>query len=131
MSPKQQLKNSKIALRRWMEVPRENVYPRLMDWINEPSVTPHCGTIACFGGWLAVMPEFVAMGVTRNRHGAPTGLDSVYGRDLSSTLFGAPDLFSYTHPHEHLTRQSDDHLVVQNRLTRNIARLQAELGVKS
>ena len=131
MSPKQQLENSKIALRRWMEVPSENVFPELSDWSNEPSVTPHCGTVACFGGWLCVMPEFVAMGVTRDSCGAPTGLDSAYSSALSSTLFGAPDLFSYTQPHEHLTRQSDDHLVVQNRLTRNIARLQAELGVKS
>lgn len=131
MSPKQQLKNSKIALRRWMEVPRENVFPKLADWSNEPSVTPHCETVACFGGWLAVMPEFVAMGVKRMAHGAPWGLGPTGASNLALKLFGNSDMFAPTQHHEHLDRQSDDHTVVQNRLTRNIARLQAELGVKS
>ena len=127
MSPQQQLENSKIALRRWMEVPRKNVYPELQGWTNEPQKSPDCGTLACFGGWVAVMPEFVAMGVRRDHAGRPVGLKTTTSDELAWLLFGDSNIFEVTSFTEDRETNYNDHKVVKNRLKSNIKRLQAKV----
>ena len=126
MSPQQQLANSKIALKRWMEVPRKNVSPGLMHWTDNTDKAPDCGTVACFGGWLAVMPEFVAMGVSRTRNGRPDGFGQANPAALSVLLFGK-SMFSMTSLEEDDEAKGNTHKVVQNRLKKNIKRLEVEM----
>lgn len=87
------LKNCEIALRRWKEVPNSNVIPGLTEWVrNGGKGGPYtCGTIACFGGWFAIMPEFVEMGVTVGSDGRPV-YKGMY--DISRHFFGRSDMFS-------------------------------------
>ena len=71
------LKNVVEAEARWREVPAANVVERLevwrADWESRDSVLPvSCGTVACFGGWVAVMPYFMSLGVYPNNDGEPT-----------------------------------------------------------
>ena len=71
------LNNLQIALRYWITVPEKNVVYCLADWNNnsfksgEPA-THDCNTIACFGGWVSGMPEFIAMGVKKSANGSPS-----------------------------------------------------------
>jgi hypothetical protein len=47
----------------------------------------NCGTIACAAGWLALNPEFEALGVRASRFGAPR-FDGFVGYDAMAKLFG-------------------------------------------
>ena len=130
----QQLKNTKIALRRWMEVPPENVIPGLHKWTSEHYKNPDCGTLACFGGWLSVMPEFVKMGVKRTVIGSPY-MDKVYpmeypysnARLLGKYLFGNSTIFNSRGRER---TKITDHQAVQNRLNNNIKRIEKRINSK-
>jgi hypothetical protein len=56
---------------------REDRQLNLGNWqAFAPNITPssaavHCGTIACAGGWIALNPEFEALGVSAGSFGAP------------------------------------------------------------
>ena len=72
----------------WPSVPEANVVPQLATWrYDSARRKPTCKTVACFGGWCAVVPEFQAQGARPVRGvGAP---------NVSSfDLFGEPGLFS-------------------------------------
>jgi hypothetical protein len=43
----------------WPSVPERNVYPNLSEWrLDSCYNQAHCGTVACFGGWCEVWPNF-------------------------------------------------------------------------
>lgn len=119
----QQRENALEALNvMWPSVPPENVYPSLLAWRNSPyREAPHCGTLACFGGWSEWWPPFRAQ----------LGLNP--GEGTSSwprlaRLFGPPGhkhidwLFNATggHPADR-GFEGTDHELVSNRLRRLIA----------
>ena len=122
------LENSKIALARWMTVPPENVYPGLYGWNDDPSAAAHCGTLACFGGWVALMPEFVEMGVKKLPSGAPyfEG-DELKGFGITSIKLFGENLFNSRDrrsSENHSTKNLTDHGLVKWRLEANIKRLE-------
>ena len=85
----QQRDNALLMLNKyWPSVPEANVVPQLATWRHDSARRkPTCKTVACFGGWDAVVPEFRAQGVRPVRNcGAP----NVSG----FSLFGTPGLFS-------------------------------------
>ena len=73
------LENTRYAKAMWKTVPEKNVdlgawrrRTELSGDIVEDAMAPvTCGTIACFGGWVAAMPRFVQMGVQRTSQGGP------------------------------------------------------------
>jgi hypothetical protein len=75
---------------------REDKQLNLGNWqvfsshVTSSSAAVHCGTIACAGGWLALNPEFEAIGVSAGSFGAPRfcGL-SHYG--ALAKLFDIPE----------------------------------------
>lgn len=102
-------KNRKTFLKYWVTIPVENVSPNLAVWSKDESreefltystpypkvVGPHtCKTIACAGGWLSAMPEFVELGVTFNGMGAPQILPKYRTPSkVAAYLFGDENLF--------------------------------------
>lgn len=112
MTPEQR-KNVRIFLERWATIPPENVYPELNDWQKgRVRQKPTCGTIACAGGWMALMPEFQAMGIRPDPHsGAPT---VAFGWFDATDFFGGHGLFSTRLDDERGT----DHEVVTRRFKR-------------
>lgn len=67
----QQYENLNEALKMWATVPPENVSRNLCHWrekgdpLLEP---PTCNTVACFGGWCAWWPAFMAFLVSDGIH---------------------------------------------------------------
>lgn len=136
------LDNSKIALRYWMTVPPENVMPQLGFWFNHRGNEPvNCGTIACFGGWCSVMPEFVALGVSSDPMygGAPRIKKGLHKDDLgvSKFMFGCKDMFApsvefldsfYCEYDRTAPKECTDHELVQHRIIQNIKRLEYKLS---
>lgn len=123
------LKNLRIALWRWESIPPENVYYRLAEWCDERAVDePTCNTVACFGGWVALMPEFKEYGVRVGGVGEPLmpGVDGGV-RSVAARLFGSYAMFNARDAHP-----SDegfigtDHELVTNRIKHAIARLEAK-----
>lgn len=92
---KQQRKNRLIFLERWKIIPEENIVKNLAEWqTNVPvTATSTCNTIACAGGWCALMPEFKAMGVRPTTTGMPV-LGQYMGDSLADFLFGDAHLFA-------------------------------------
>lgn len=86
----------------WPSVPEENVYPELERWRNDLLRTkpPTCGTVACFGGWCAWWPPFVAQGIAVELDGRPVvaKFGSTTGALSSMTLFGESSLFDARYP---------------------------------
>jgi hypothetical protein len=80
-------------------LPAEKLYPRLADWRNLGmwyEGPDSCGSAACVGGWVAVMPHFKKQGVTVGYDGAPMlhlrNGDRMWPSETSLYLFG-DDLF--------------------------------------
>ncbi len=85
----QQRANTLDALHNmWPSVPERNVSPGLKEYRHGEikNTNPDCDTIACFSGWCALWPPFVAQGI------APTVIGSAYhvasGGDGMLFLFG-------------------------------------------
>jgi hypothetical protein len=75
----------------WPSVPPENVYENLLHFGNGfGDVMPEkvdCKTVACFGGWCAIWPEFARQGMVVVR-GIPC-FGGHFGVDAAIGLFGA------------------------------------------
>jgi len=125
------LENTKIARGYWLTVPDKNVAKGLALYRESSDTGKHtCKTIACFGGWVSAMPEFIAMGVRQNYWGDPEIKNGsrrpFVGREVSDLLFGHGVLF-----HERggcnydraMKRTATDHAIVLNRLDMHIAAL--------
>lgn len=74
--------NCKFGMRCWQD----------LDTTGEAKSTEadlkECGTPACFGGWLAVSPEFIALGGLCKAWGAPVFKGATDDRAISNFLFG-------------------------------------------
>jgi len=120
------LENTKIARGYWLTVPDENVARDLSFFRDSNRTGKHtCKTIACFGGWVCAMPEFIAMGVQASASGIPE-IGLKYGSRVSSFLFGDFDLFmarGYCEYDRAMKHTSTDHAIVLNRLDMHIAAL--------
>lgn len=111
----------------WPSIPPENVAPKLGFWakrLNGRRLVPHiahpvriatCGTIACFGGWVAQNPYFQAQGVRPSDDGLPmmtTGTATHYGSGVAFMLFGDAFLFEYANDpgpaHQIVTERLDE-----------------------
>lgn len=105
-------------LRMWPSVPTKNVYPGLLWWRKgeAPQNNVTCGTVACFGGWCAVYPKFVAQGVARDWCGTPSyrnGTDCGSVNSAALHLFGDDTLFIWRTDYD---GPGTDHEVVTRRL---------------
>jgi hypothetical protein len=134
-----QLENLKIALWRWRSIPDENIVSNLMNWQEfDPRLRatqiPTCNTIACFGGWVALMPEFREMGVKVSEGGSPymrRGGHVVYfDWCVADHLFGDSRLFQPKTVTEQLLRESDRQVVI-HRIKRRIKEIKKELKGES
>lgn len=125
MKTEQQIKNLEEALYvMWPSVPEANVAVALKYWQEKPW-TEHCtadtkatcGTIACFGGWVALYPYFQAQGVFPNPvNGAPM-MPPLAGSEVAEFLFGDADLFRTRGAHRADSGFfGTDHELVTNRL---------------
>ncbi len=128
MKTKQQIANIRTFLKRWKTIPFQNV--QLGSWqrskFGEAVQTPHCGTIACAGGWCALMPEFRAQGVISDQYGIPRLVDErVSAYELAEKLFGDYDLFRSrggADLHEIGSSAMSDHEIVARRFNRALRR---------
>lgn len=96
--------------------------------IEDVRTTPDCGTIACFGGWIALSPMFPDVFVNTDRNACdfdglciavgepamklPTG-KTIAGGDVSEQLFGCPTLFYSLREREELSELTDKQVVLQ------------------
>lgn len=94
-----QIENHLVAQAMMMDIPDKHIVQDLWAWVLKLSAsgviiedpTPHelgqfeCGSAACFGGWCAIHPHFIAQGVRRGPDGAP------YHQDMGAAdhLFGS------------------------------------------
>ena len=107
------------AKKMWLSIPPENVAKGLNFWRGEDCKsmsTPTCNTIACFGGWCAWWPEFIAQGITVNRYGEPS---SLLEESPGFNLFGHDRLFTFRGGHksdEHINDDVSDWDIVMNRI---------------
>lgn len=69
----------------------------LSDWANDNMRNhgpTHCGSAACFGGWVAVHPHFQRQGVFPGDGGAPATRDPWdNSHSIARRLFGVPGMF--------------------------------------
>lgn len=135
------ISNLKVARARWLTIPPANVYPDLSGWnaAKHPvDYVPTCGSVACFGGWVALMPEFNALGVYPDTgNGAPlidfTGpngedvhplllcLHNYYGE--ATAIFGRRDIFAMVSMLEVATygdRPGSTHRIVLARIDKTL-----------
>lgn len=143
----QQRDNALYALNvMWPAVPPQAVAPALECWnivakqagvsvwpvpaadiskLSEPEKlsgnTPHCGTFACFGGFVAVDPYFVALGVERHPSSGAPQYKGLTAYNAAQALFGECYLFEPRglYPTDRL--EESDHEVVTLRLKALIA----------
>lgn len=98
---------------------------RLSSWCVNPHYRPSehgCGSVACLGGWVAVMPYFEAQGVFRQDSGAPFGLGGGSAA-VALALFGDEELFSvrrWAVEYGENDLEKSDQWVAKNRLLRVI-----------
>lgn len=77
----------------------KDIYPRLERWCERTGpVDSHCGSPACFGGWVARHKPFQSQGVITDGAGAPrmriTGSNGIAPpHQVAATLFGCGTLF--------------------------------------
>lgn len=90
----QQRDNAHEALNvMWPSVPPQNVIKDLGAWREKPDKPLDCGAAACFGGWCAVWPPFVAQGVTKGEFsGMPLAPGGAY-LEAAEFLFGHDRMF--------------------------------------
>ena len=95
----------------WPSVPPENVSRYLMSFTLGDDDRTSCRTVACFGGWCARWPGFIAQGARLDLYGNPS-LGRHKGINVGQKLFGSHMLF--------MAREWDeigtDHEVVNTRL---------------
>ena len=119
------------AKKMWNSVPERNVVPHLATWNYVPNSrakrlkAPTCKTVACFGGWCAWWPTFMAQGIKANPEGAPV-IDGDEDRSVSQKLFGFPGLFirrgradadlEFQDKYIHDYLESSDWKIVMNRI---------------
>jgi len=118
------LENTKIARGYWLTVPDENVATNL-SFYRASTGTHTCATVACFGGWVCAMPEFIAMGVQTNKLGLPA-TNNYCGIGVSEFLFGDTGLFmsrGFCEYDDAMKHTATDHAIVLNRLDMHIASL--------
>lgn len=75
------------------DLPNSAFVPKLCTFMNvamREHGVHHCGSAACFGGWVALHPHFQKQGVKAFSDGAPY---SITGRDVSAELFGVWGMF--------------------------------------
>lgn len=118
-TPEQQAHHCRILLERWDTIPNENVFPGLFRFVTRRVRKPTCGTVACGGGWVALMPDFQAMGISPGASGEPVFDDkeactSLLSFNVAELFFGAIDLFSVRSRNETGT----DHEVFRKRVER-------------
>lgn len=121
----EQISNCHVFLHYWKSVPPENVSPILADWVTRGDIrSPDCGTVACAGGWLSVMPEFQSLGVVAGEDGRPVLPGVSYLPDVERYLFGCAGIFAAR------TRdlpELSDHEYVTRRFLTQIGELHTEL----
>lgn len=105
-------RNALAALDFIKRLPKKKV--RLEHWNTTEaacglSASHTCGSIACLGGWVAVMPYFERYGVGRNDSGAPTFMLEYDSKHVAKVLFGDEEMF--------YSRKDDDD--VENELHKN------------
>lgn len=103
----------------WPSVPPKNVSPRLRNFTENENDETNCGTVACFGGWCARWPNFIAQGGAGTSCGYPVLNDGAgYVNAMAIKLFGvsAWPLFDAREGHEDGT----DHQIVSKRLRKLI-----------
>lgn len=122
---RKQIENCQLFLKYWKTVPNENVIPGLRSWNNdEQYFKGHtCNTIACAGGWLTAMPEFVAMGVKADIYGAPQK-GEMSTMAISYELFGNEGMF-YTRRYFEGNHNTDKEIVT-NRFNNQIRTLETK-----
>lgn len=143
------ISNLEVARQRWLTIPTENVIPELSYWRKDRRQTAHCGSTACFGGWVALMPEFCGMGVVPRFDGAPSLTEHVRkmhpllrqlndtrlfpstgGVAVAFTLFGDNKLFYATSNEEDERFGSGapaSHRIVLSRIAETIKRHKASI----
>ena len=130
-----QRENLLIARAMWLKIQKSQVSKDLGTWRSEGfgsevmnDEQPSCGTIACFGGWCAWVPEFMAQGVYASDIGSPDH-DSMatfatpngIANSVSLMLFGNSNMFrmradTFTSKHEAYDDSSSDWQIVMNRI---------------
>ena len=127
--------NAISAKEMWLTIPEANVAVELDSWRQQiykldQDGNETCNTIACFGGWCAVHPAFIAQGIRASgASGAPfyaTGNPFTDSLSVSKGLFGSRLLFAARgeHSSDRETKNNDseayaalsDWEVVMNRL---------------
>lgn len=90
------IENTLVAIDMVNFLPDEAFVRRLEIWRNKGKRVPHCGTVACLGGWVAQHPYFRAKGVRADRGGAPKLAGNPFSgaRQVAMNLFGDSDLFA-------------------------------------
>lgn len=112
------------------------------DGPQKPNVEHTCGSVACIGGWVAVMPHFKKMGIKRDKEdGSPMikrpkkhGYDTYDNgsSNASEMLFGVKDMFHGRSDKEERGRMADmsDREIALKRIKkrlRNVMKLQDKL----
>ena len=91
------IKNLLVAQAMVMDLPRRKFVRNLSCFVNDEMAEHgpnHCGSAACFGGWVAVHPFFQAQGVKQDKEdGAPRMRRAPYAQQVSNRLFGCDSLF--------------------------------------
>ncbi len=97
------VENLLVAQAMVMDLPRNKFIPELACFTNVTFDVegPHaCGSAACFGGWVAVHPHFIAQGIGVAPTGAPQIEGSSWVSDVAEYLFGDGMLFAAKHTWE-------------------------------
>lgn len=125
------LERTRILQRYWATIPEENV--DLACFVDEnPTYKATCDTVACIGGWVPYIPEFIAMGAGHSDTGLPvlqTKKKTLFGSDVASYLFGEPTLFAtrsgcdYDLNDVGLEKDGSDHRIASIRLRKHVAYL--------
>lgn len=78
----------------WPSIPPEEVSPGLESWYLASEVEDGCGSLACFGGWCALWPNFQKQGVVAGLGGRPTSnRTNHFFMSVPYMLFGNHGLF--------------------------------------
>lgn len=110
-----QLENIIVAYALVLATPENRIVRDLGDWSNgilRLYGKHHCGSAACFGGWVAQDPYFQAMGIKPDLIGAPTRGGEGTGR-ISENLFGDFWMFD---PRQEEERDGTDKQIILRRL---------------
>ena len=145
-----QIENILAAQAMMAEIPDGHIAPNLGSWarmgggrsyVDTPSEEQlcelHCGSAACFGGWVAVTPHFKKQGVRRDEEdGSPfmkvqnenDTVDHLHGSEVAKALFGEEYMFNAQMSTEG-PRSTPERLIIERRLQVALSRRLAELEV--